>query len=67
MAKYIVTGLVTGTGWVNVEAETEEEAREKALACGVASLCHACPQASDDEWTYEMDDLVETILEVEKQ
>jgi hypothetical protein len=36
---------------VDVEAETEEEALEKAIDCPVMRLCNYCSNAREEEWS----------------
>jgi hypothetical protein len=51
LAKYIVSGTITISALIEVEADNEQEAREKAEDSPVISLCHYCADKSPDcEW-----------------
>lgn len=49
--KYIVTGMITISIYTKVEADSEEEARKKAMENGVIGLCHQCSAGHpSEEW-----------------
>lgn len=52
MAKYFVTGVVTISVNTGVEADSAEEAKEKANERSIMSLCHFCAHGEnrDSEW-----------------
>ena len=60
MKKFNVYGIVTGTKYLGqVEAETEEEAKEKAEGVGSylelhISLCHQCSREINDPEIHEV-------------
>lgn len=54
MSKYRVSGYLTISVTKVVEAESEEQAKQKALELCCPSLCHQCDGAGDDDpdaWT----------------
>ena len=52
MSKYKVTLLYTATKQVEVEADSKEEANNKAMDEGYVCLCHQCADEIeiDDDW-----------------
>ncbi len=54
MSKYVVYGYLTISAFAEVEAENEEDAREKAQGLDAPGLCHHCSDAGAGEsgtWT----------------
>ena len=49
MARYIVNGYLTVGCFKEIEADSENEAREKALDLSVPSLCWQCESAGDSD------------------
>lgn len=64
--KYRVSGTVTISVFVDVEASSEEDAKDKADAADMMHLCYACSRADDGIWSTsgELDGIPE-ILSVE--
>jgi hypothetical protein len=62
MAKYRVCGVVAGSKYLGeVEAATEEEAKEKGLKRAYVSLCHQCSGECSDPEIQEVNvELIET-------
>lgn len=50
MPRYRVPGTMTISVFVDVEAASPEEAREKAHEHGVPSLCWSCARGEPDRW-----------------
>lgn len=53
MAKFVVSAEVTVSLHKEIEADSREEAIEKAQELGIPGLCHFCENAgldADDEW-----------------
>jgi len=65
--KYRVHGHITISVMVDVEAENDDEAREKANEAGVATLCNGCAtnNGSTEEWCAEELDGEPTVTSVE--
>lgn len=54
MAKYYVYGLVTISCFCEVEADSEQDARQAASDLNMATLCHnACSDDPTDAWTID--------------
>lgn len=51
MPKYLVSSQVTVSCQVVVEADSPEEAKEKALELPMQSFCHSCSSPKEDEWS----------------
>lgn len=49
--KFRVGGTVTISMYVDVEADSPEEAKEIASRAGVMSLCHQCCRNHEDQWS----------------
>lgn len=66
--KYMVSGQMTISIWIEVEADSPEAAREAAGDASVVELCNYCATAKDGVWNTsgELDGTPE-ILEVEEQ
>lgn len=51
MSKYLVKGLITISTFIEVEADSEEAARERAVDSPVMTLCNHCADRKPDgEW-----------------
>lgn len=50
MNRYLVTGTVTISCFVEVDAESEEQARELANRAGMQTLCGSCSYGEPDTW-----------------
>lgn len=48
---YRVSGVMTISVFVDVEAESEEEAKALSEDCGVMHLCHSCADGHEGEWS----------------
>lgn len=59
--RYRVTGAMTISVVVDVDADSEEHAREVAEAAAVMNLCNQCAHGEPDEWSTsgELDGTVE--------
>lgn len=51
MPRYAVTGTVTISVLVEVDAKNETEARKKAAVCLMLQLCHGCAIGDDGVWS----------------
>lgn len=49
--KYFVTGEVTISAHIEVEATSEEEAREIASKAGNMSFCYSCARGEEGVWS----------------
>lgn len=49
--RYLVTGIVTISVTVKVEADSEEEARQKANDASMQEFCYSCSRGDDDVWS----------------
>jgi hypothetical protein len=54
--KYIVSGYLTISAVVDIEAESPEEALQKAEELTTPSLCHQCASAGGDEGTWQLNE-----------
>lgn len=51
MPRYIVTGVMTISMHVEVDADSPEEARKLAEEAPIVGLCHQCSRGDRDEWS----------------
>lgn len=51
MKRYLVVGEVTISVSVEVKANSEKEAKEKALQMPMMGFCHQCARGEDDAWS----------------
>jgi hypothetical protein len=51
MKKYLVTGVITISVSVEVEARSKREAFDKAAEMPMAGLCHQCGSQHAAEWS----------------
>ena len=68
MAKFVVNGCLTISCYKVIEADSEEEAREKAMELSAPSLCHQCDSSgkhSNECWTLNGFDDHSEIVDVE--
>jgi hypothetical protein len=65
--KFLVTGEVTISCMIEVEAPTAKAARKIAADAGMMSLCASCSEGDEDCWSTNGEiDGVPTIIEVKK-
>lgn len=51
MGRYIVTGIVTVSVHVEVDAKSAAEAREKAEEADMQTFCYGCARGEPGVWT----------------
>ena len=51
MPRYFVSGVMTISVHVYVDAETPEEAKKVAEDAPLQGFCHQCARGQDDEWS----------------
>lgn len=54
--KYTVSGYLTLSAIVDIEANSPEEALEKASELNTPSLCHQCAGAGGDDGTWQLNE-----------